>query len=164
MCNIESPSNPLEDIHKLTATLNNVIVQGYTHVLILGDFNLKEIDWKTQTTDKNENHPSTIFLETIRDLFLHQHVKEPTRMRGEDIPTTLDLILTNEENMVEQLQYLPGLGISDHLVLVFTFLCYTEETVSEGHHLNYNRGNYEKMKEDIETNNCETTNGNVETT
>ncbi len=107
-CVYRSPSNPLEDIHKLTATLNNVIVQGYTHVLILGDFNLKEIDWKTQTTDKNENHPSTIFLETIRDLFLHQHVKEPTRMRGEDIPTTLDLILTNEENMVEQLHYLPG--------------------------------------------------------
>ena len=36
----------------------------------------------------------------------------------------LDLILTNEEGMVRNLDHLPGLGSSDHVVLKFTLVCY----------------------------------------
>ncbi len=74
----------------------------------------KKIDWVRQVTNTGVNHPATIFLECVRDLFVHQHVKKPTRMRGDNIPSTLDLIFTNEENMIDQLEYLPSLGLSDH--------------------------------------------------
>ena len=37
----------------------------------------------------------------------------------------LDLVLTNEENMVNNLSYNPGLGKSDHLALSFEYLCFT---------------------------------------
>jgi len=39
------------------------------------------------------------FLETIRD-FLFQHILEPTRCRGTDDLSTIDLILTDEKNQM----------------------------------------------------------------
>ena len=37
----------------------------------------------------------------------------------------LDLVFTNEEGMVSNLEYLPGLGSSDHVVLRFSLVCYS---------------------------------------
>ncbi len=106
----------------------------------MGDFNLKEIDWIRQSTNTNELHQATVFLEVIRDLFLYQHVKKPTRFRGDDIPTTLDLVFTNEENMIEQMEYLPGIGLSDHLLLAFKLNCYIPTSKRANEHRNYNKG------------------------
>ena len=41
-----------------------------------------------------------LFLQTIQDLYLYQHVYEPTRYRNGSIPHVLDLILTNENDFV----------------------------------------------------------------
>ena len=41
------------------------------------------------------------------------------------IPSVLDLIFSNEENMVEKVNFLSSLGKSDHLVLTFNLVCYT---------------------------------------
>ena len=71
---------------------------------------MKEIDWTNETTSVSENHNSSLFLETVRDSFLFQQVSKPTRMREHENDSLLDLILTNEQNMVEDLQYLPPLG------------------------------------------------------
>ena len=38
-------------------------------------------------------------------------------------PNVLDLILTNEEGMVSDLEHLPGLGNSDHVVLQTSLVC-----------------------------------------
>ena len=35
---------------------------------------------------------------------------------------TLDLIITNEEHMINEILYKPGLGLSDHVSLNFTEL------------------------------------------
>ena len=69
-------------------------------MLITGDFNVKEIDWGSQTTSTGEEHIATQFLEIVRDSYLIQHVKEATRHRGTDRPSTLDLVFTNEEGMI----------------------------------------------------------------
>ena len=70
-------------------------------------------------------HPASKFLECIRDAYLYQHVKEPTRVRENNEPSTLDLVLTYEENLVENINYDPGLGKSDHLTLSFEYTCFT---------------------------------------
>lgn len=90
------------------------------------DFNFKEVNWTNHTTSVGEEHLATLFLETIRDSFFHQHVIQPTRIRQGQEPSVLDLIFTNEENMLDNLQIKPGLGKSDHLVMTFTFNCYIE--------------------------------------
>ena len=59
--------------------------------------NIHLVDIKT---DKGPGHVSYEFLEAIRDCFLHQHIIEPTRGRGDARPTTLDLLFSNEEGVV----------------------------------------------------------------
>jgi len=59
------------------------------------------------------------FIDTVQDLFMCQHVMEPTGFRGDATPHLLDLVFTNNENMKENLKYLPGLGSSDHLCISF---------------------------------------------
>ena len=61
----------------------------FSHILIAGDFNYKEINWETETTIVGENLPSTVFLELVRDSFLHQHVKSPRRYCDNEIPSLL---------------------------------------------------------------------------
>ena len=97
----------------------------------MGDFNIKEIDWKINfsSTNMNETHFASQFLECVRDSFLYQHVRECTRYRAGDEPSVLDLLFTNEENMINSITYKPGLGKSDHLQLEFSFNCYTESSL-----------------------------------
>ncbi len=79
-------------------------------MLLMGDFNFKEIDWTTNSTSVSETHPATLFLESTRDCFLWQHVTKLLDTEKTKTPTILDLILTNEENMISSLEYFPGLG------------------------------------------------------
>ena len=102
-----------------------------------------------------ETHTSTLFLECLRDSFLYQHVKEPTRYRSQNVPSILDLILTNEESMVSNLQYKPGLGKIDHLVLEFTYNCYIGSSDPPTKKLNFFKGDYRKISEKLEENNWE---------
>ena len=97
-----------------------------SHLLIVGDFKIKEINWENVTTDTVENHISARFIECTRDCFLYQRVFEPTRFISDNIPSILDLFLTNEENMISNLSYLPGLGKSDHVFLNLSFNCYID--------------------------------------
>ena len=48
------------------------------HRVIIGDFNLRKINWDTETSNVNENHLDTKFLEGVRDNFLFQHVEQAT--------------------------------------------------------------------------------------
>ena len=45
-----------------------------------------------------------------------------------DCTHVLFLILTNEESVVSNLQYKPGLGKSDHLVVEFTYSCFIKSS------------------------------------
>ena len=84
-----------------------------SHLLIVGDFNIKDINWVDITSDAIETHTSTRFIECIRDCFLFQHVLEPTRYRTDNVLSISDLVLTNGENMILNLSNLPGLGKSE---------------------------------------------------
>ena len=89
--------------------------------------NFPKIDWKNWLTKGDKN--SENFVESIRDSYryMFQHVMENTRMRENCEPSTLNLILTNDENMIEELNYTSPLGNSDHGSLEFILKCYCEE-------------------------------------
>jgi len=78
-----------------------------THLMIVGDFNYPNIDWSTTTTTKDNQHTSQKCISTVRDVFLHQHVTEPTRYRHGQNPNVLDLILPNGENVIKSIEYIP---------------------------------------------------------
>ena len=77
----------------------------------------------TQSSTRPAAHSCHTFIETIQECFLFQHVLCPTRYRHGETPSTLDLIFSEEEVMVRELEYLPGLGNSDPVVLQFTVAC-----------------------------------------
>jgi len=120
-CFYRSPtSNSASDENNdnLNAVLKNLALnKKYSHKCFVGDFNFKMINWNTSFSSHNEESKEEKFLETIHDCFLFQNAQEPTRCRGTDDPSTIDLIFTDEENQITDLQYQASLGKSDHSVI-----------------------------------------------
>ena len=150
-CIYRSPSSHRNSINELLIAMKEMCKLNYSHTLIVGDFNLKKINWETMTTNTCENSPETEFVEGVKDLFLFQHVFKPTRYREGSEPSVLDLILTNEEEMITDVLYSPGLGKSDHVVLNFDFICEVElkTRTQKQETLNYNKGKYIALNHEL---------------
>ena len=133
-----------ERLNELISVLCN---RKYSHICLVGDFNLKDINWKTWSTPKNEHSKEHKFLETLRDCYLFQHVTEPTRARGTDEPSLLDLIITNEEMQVSDIQFTSPLGKSDHSVIYFNYNCYLDVAKHRHESFSYNKADYEAMRQ-----------------
>ena len=99
------------------AIKRGAIDRGST-VLIMSDFNYLDIDWENwNTKGDNTNSHEYKFVESIQDNFLHQHTRKPTRWRGTDNPHIVDLIVTNEETMISNLEHVSPLRKSDHCLV-----------------------------------------------
>ena len=118
-CVYRSPSSTEQNNIKLFNLLQQIPEYDSTHTVITWDFNYPEIEWTTWSTTKSEEHHSQKFSDACRFTYLHQHTTQPTRHRHGQNESLLDLVFTNEEHMVLSIDYLPGLGISDHAVMIF---------------------------------------------
>jgi len=84
------------------------ISDKYPRFILVGDFNVSDIEWDNWTAV--HNNPSSLkFLNTLQDNFLLQYIDTPTRGRGSDIPRILDLVISNTE-IVTSIEYLAPLG------------------------------------------------------
>ena len=114
----------------------------------MGDPYFRGMDWETitnneaNTSQRNENDN---FIQCVRDSFLFQHITEPTRQRGSDKPSTLDLILTNEENMMSDIKIDSPIGASDHSFISFNLNCNIQSTPPKIKVM-YDEGDYKKMR------------------
>ena len=148
-CMYRSPTNNNRSNENNT-DLNNLLKilssnSRYSHKCFVGDFNFPTINWRNWTTPHKEESKEERFLEALRDSFLSQNVEEPTRCRGTDDPSLIDLILTGEENQITNLEYLSPLGKSDHSVLVFDFNCYVDNKIPSKRYMYYS-ADYTSMK------------------
>ncbi len=136
--------------HEVTHALINFFKQLKfpTHVLIGGDFNFPEINWHHLHSTKPDDHVATVFLEAIQDCFLFQNVQHPTHYRANQDPTLIDLLFTNEEDMIYGISHLPPLGLSHHSGLLFDYRCYSEPSINAVDKVAYKyyAGNYNEMK------------------
>ena len=123
-----SPSKAGEAGLELDQLFRKACALSFSHCLIVGDFNLPQINWEDQSSSAPPGHSSHSFIETIQECFLYQHVSHPTRYRLGETANTLDLVFTNEEGTVSNIEYLPGLGASDHVTLKFTLVCYASDS------------------------------------
>ena len=110
LCIYRSPTSTIENLLDLNRMLKSTSDLRFSHLLIVGDFNFKEINWSLFESSENESHMAFIFLEGIKDCFLFQQIREPARFREGQIPNSSDLIFTNEENMVDKINHLRSLG------------------------------------------------------
>ena len=140
------PSNSKEDNRNLYDTILEVI-EGRSCVLLAGDFNHPDIDWEDEISNTGEDSQASIFLEFVRDSFLHQHVKFPTHYRSSQNPTLIDLVFSSEINMVMNVKHMPPIGKSHHQTLHFDFLCDSmDDTTETGKKYNYRKADFEAMR------------------
>ena len=93
----------------LVAMLDNVLMKyNKFPIIICGDFNYPAIHWS------DNNFPSNLdrFRRLVEFYSLTQHVSEPTRENA-----TLDLILTNQSNLIKSVVHLEPFLNSDHDML-----------------------------------------------
>ena len=147
-CIYRSPNSCVENNNLLNASLKKVTNES-SHILIMGDLNHPEIDWKSGTTPPDLNHRASKFMEALRDSFLHQHVTQPTHIRGEQTPHVLDLVLTNESNMIQSIEHNAPLGKSHHQILNFEFKAYTSIKQNNTQKLNLHKGDYPRLNTEI---------------
>ena len=103
-CIYRSPNSSDQNSLELINLFGKARNSRDSHKLIMGDFNLKDINWENLTTSVGETHLASLFVECVRDNYFIQHITEPTRIRTGQEPSVLDLIFTNEEDMVSDLK------------------------------------------------------------
>ena len=148
-CLYRSPSADGRHSTEALAELMKHVVSsgvGYSHVVIAGDFNMPDIDWGSGLSSAPATHCSHALIDAVQDCFLHQHITEPTRYRVGHEPHTLDLVMSNEEGMVQNIDFHPGLGHSDHIIITFDLECYTHHTEATGGAPNLHRANFDLLK------------------
>jgi len=102
-------------------------------------FNHPDINWEDHTARQAQ---SKRFLQSIDDNFLMQVVEEPTRKGA-----LLDLVLTNKEQLVEDVKAGGRLGCSDHEMVEFRILCGGSRAISKIKTLDLRRANFALFRE-----------------
>ena len=155
-----SPSSKGENNDNLVKLLNEISTIPHDHILINGDFNMKQIDWTTRTVRGlpeeiriARNLPVTFkqkLFDTINDLFLSETVKQATRYRGTDKPSNLDWVLTENPDCMSNMNIDAPLGASDHSLIAYNYYCISKkDEADEINNYSFNSGNYEAMREEL---------------
>lgn len=151
-----SPNNSHENNLLLWATIKKVSERYKNKLLIVGDFNCKDINWESGTTNDDHNkNPNNALLKTCRECYLEQIVDQNTRARGENIPSLIDLILCYDASEVESLEYLSPIGKSDHCMLLFEYVIICEKKIYKVKKMFYDKANYGAIKEKLSNINWE---------
>lgn len=101
-------------LHHLSnmATLNDSL-------LVFGDFNIPQLKWPLVSLPSGNNF-TVAFAEMLINSGLSQLITEPTRFRDGQNPSTLDLLLVNDSDMVSNITFSAPLGKSDHVCIMCT--------------------------------------------
>ena len=104
----------------------------------MGDFNDGHIQWESLESAGGDDHQ---FLLLTQDGFLTQHVLEPTR--GGNV---LDLILSSQNKLVDNVKVHEPLGSSDHDQIHLNIKVKTGNTYNKQWRRNFNKCKYKDMR------------------
>ena len=141
-----SPSSSPDNTGRLNKLIQEISDLNNSHTLLMGDFNYPEINWTEERSEGGQTNPATLFLKATRDAYLIQHQREPTRYRKGERENVLDLVFTNREDMVEEINTIAGLGKSDHLTLEIN-LNWTIPEPARTKRFNFQKTDENKLKE-----------------
>jgi hypothetical protein len=110
LCVYRPPDSTACDNLAMLDIIDNFLNQNFKFNIIVGDFNLPDINWLTMSAHSQ----SKFFFEFCQDKFLKQHVKTPTRRVSNSI---LDLVLSSEGTEITNLIVNEEFGTSDHSII-----------------------------------------------
>ena len=132
--------------------LDNML-RGEERILLVGDFNCRNVNWKDMEVVGNAGSWSEEMLYLAMVNTLDQWVEEPTRYRGEEEPSLLDLVFTRKPEPLPKIQYQSPMGKSDHLLVEIEMQEWKLQRCMEDYkkeRLNYARANYEHLRQFFE--------------
>ena len=120
ICTVYNPPNADLNYFSDLVHLLKSLSQKEKNLIVVGDFNLPEICWSSLS---GNSLLSNIFCDFVFEYNLSQLIKCPTHVKG----NMLDLLLTNNENLVSQLTVnsTPALQLSDHYNICFHIAKYS---------------------------------------
>ena len=124
LCLVYNPPNESTESHEhLIAYLKSL--STHNHLLIIGDFNMPDINWATLT---GATQSSSLFCVFMFEHSLSQLVTDPTHVKG----NTLDLIITNNKTLISDISIeAPSSQLaSDHYCLSFS-ICTSPNKATE---------------------------------
>ena len=130
----------------IQSTLNN------TDAIIMGDFNLPQINWKDHTYVETESERLMHFVE---ENFLYQHVNEPTRNSN-----VLDLVISNQLFLIKNIKVREHLGTCDHNMIEFEINKKANPQKVPIYVPNFSKANYEELNKALSNITLETDNIN----
>ena len=142
------PTDQYKNMIKNTIERLRMEVARRDKVVIVGDFNCKEIMWEEFEVGSGGEWGEQL-MDFALDNMLTQWVRHPTRGRQRDALSRLDLIFTKGIQLRQEVEHECPLGRSDHELLKFlldkNFGVESEEEYKE-ERLNYNRARYNDMR------------------
>ena len=103
-CVYRSPSEHSDKNGKLNDVIRKLCCKEYSPKLVVGDFNYPQIDWDVYSNQSTTEDDRRRFIDCVPDCYLYQYVPGPTKGRGTSSQSLLDLVMTNEEVMVEDIE------------------------------------------------------------
>ena len=145
-----SPNSSLESDKELYSLINTMCNNFNCNKIFVGDFNLSHIDWATVPSVTNSCTVCSKFVDIMQKNFLIQHVQSATRARGTDTPHLLDLVITDTQDIIEDIDITSPLGKSDHAVIKIK--CNLDSPAMDNYtnKLNYRKGDYDKLRQDLD--------------
>ena len=144
-----SPQSSIENNDLLLDLLQKTKDTTYSNILIMGDFNLPEINWDLWTTTRSETHISYKFLECLRDNFWEQAIFSPIRWVNDQPGNVLDLCLTDNLEIIKNIEITTRLGNSDHLSIEAELIFPKKVSKSYAEKRNYYKGDYMSANEKL---------------
>ena len=151
-CIYRSPDSDEENNNKLLDLLKEADKKNPNRLYILGDFNIKEINWRNNIVHSHNNSYAYKMYDTINQLFLTEIIQEPTRIRVNQNSSTLDWILTHNEDDIYNMEIGSPLGKSDHAVITFN-INNVSDIQEQKRKYNYYKGDYMSINNKIKNTN-----------
>ena len=117
-CLYRSPNSTVENNQCLSENIRWAKF-NYPEVILVGDFNMPSIDWSTENAS---NQMGEEFIQILDELGMEQLVNQPTRFRHGQVPSLLDLLVTNIPSCIDKIDMKSPFGNSDHCVISFNVI------------------------------------------
>ena len=109
--------------------------------VLIGDFNMPDIDWGNGVAGSRGRK----FFEMATEKSLEQHVEEATHISG----NKLDLILSDKEGLISDVKMMGRVGRSDHELIAFQIKVEKKNNGKAPPRRNFRRAKYEEMKKEL---------------
>ena len=137
--NHESIVNSIKSFYK---------IRNQRKIFIVGDLNLSSVSWPITEDSQFTDGIDKLFIDSFRELGLHQFITEPTHRKN----NTVDLLLTNSESLISNINILPNKYIcnSDHYTISFEVKTNVKhKKVPKRKILNFKKANWDGLNHDL---------------